>query len=193
MSADIEEWPPLNDANAFESLSLDLWKEIWNDSGAQKNGRSGQPQAGIDVFGRHEGQQIGIQCKQKDELLHIKVTKAELEQEVKAAQNFRPPLTTFILATSGPRDALLQEHARLLSADNERKGLFDIQVWSWKEIWREIYQRQELLKRIRPIYWPRQAAREKAQRDRNNHTILAICSNICCTMLYHRHYCSQEV
>lgn len=158
MSADIEAWPPTDDANAFESLCLDLWKEIWNDPGAQKNGRSGQPQAGVDVFGRRDGKQMGVQCKQRGGLLRTKVTTTELEQEVEQAKNFRPPLTTFILATTGPRDARVQERARVLSEEHKSKGLFSVEVWSWQDIWHELYQRRELFKRIGPIYWPRLAA-----------------------------------
>ena len=71
MSADSEWWPPPNEPAAFESLCLDLWREIWNDPGAQKNGRSGQAQAGVDVFGVHSGRQMGVQCKQKDGLLPL--------------------------------------------------------------------------------------------------------------------------
>jgi hypothetical protein len=44
MSADIEAWPPPDEANAFESLCLDFWRDIWGpDSSAQKNGRSAAP------------------------------------------------------------------------------------------------------------------------------------------------------
>ena len=92
MSADIERWEPPNDPTAFESLCLDLWRDIWHDSNAQKNGRSGQPQAGVDVFGQHEGKWVGVQCKQKDGLLWSKVTVKELEAEVEAAKQFNPPL-----------------------------------------------------------------------------------------------------
>ncbi|MDB6122232.1 MAG: Tetratricopeptide domain protein [Pedosphaera sp.] len=165
MSADIEMWPPPNDPDAFESLCLDLWKEIWNDPGAQKNGRSGQSQAGVDVFGMRDGQQVGIQCKQKNGLLRTKVTATELEQEVKAAKDFRPKLITFILATTGERDAHVQECARRLSVEHRNSGLFSVEVWSWKDIWSEVYQREELLKRIGPIYWPRLAPRSTKGRN----------------------------
>jgi len=57
MSADIERWDPPNDPTAFESLCLELWRDIWQDH-AQKNGRSGQPQAGVDVFWITSGSQI---------------------------------------------------------------------------------------------------------------------------------------
>jgi hypothetical protein len=155
MSADIERWEPPNDPTAFESLCLDLWREIWNDSNAQKNGRSGQPQAGVDVFGQHQGKRVGVQCKQKDGLLRSKVTVTELEGAVEDAKRFKPPLATFILATTGPRDAKVQERARKFTEEHQRQGLFSVAVWSWDEIWPELYGRKDLLTRIAPAYWPR--------------------------------------
>lgn len=103
MSADHEQLLPPNDPAAFESLCLDLWKEIWGDPGAQKNGRSGQPQAGVDIFGRTAAGWVGVQCKQKDGLLRTQVTVAELEGEVEEARRFEPSLSRFIVATTGPR------------------------------------------------------------------------------------------
>ncbi len=158
MSADVEQWPPPNDPTAFESLCLDLWKNLWQDPGAQKNGRSGQPQAGVDVFGRHQGRQVGVQCKQKDGLLRTKLGVTELEEEVAAARHFQPPLAGFILATTGARDAKLQQRARELTEHHKLQGLFTVEVWSWEDIWSELYQREQLLKRIAPNYWPRLSA-----------------------------------
>ncbi len=121
MSADSDSWQAPNEPAAFESLCLDLWRQIWGDPGAQKNGRSGQAQAGVDVFGVFEGRQMGIQCKQKDGLLRTRVTARELEEEVEKALGFQPPLDTFILATSGPRDAKVQKRARVLSRQLEAR------------------------------------------------------------------------
>ncbi len=158
MSADAERWPPPNEPAAFESLCLDLWKDVWGDPGAQKNGRSGQAQAGVDVFGVFQGQPMGVQCKQKDGLLRSSVKVKELEREVELARGFKPPLHTFILAHSGSTDARVQERARELSGELQAKGLFKVEVWSWAEIWHEIHGREDLLKRILPIYWPRTTA-----------------------------------
>lgn len=58
---------------------------------------------------------MGVQCKQKSGLLRTRVTVAELDQEVEAARGFRPTLARFILATTGPRDAKVQERARELT------------------------------------------------------------------------------
>jgi hypothetical protein len=158
MSAGIERWEPPNDPTAFESLCLDLWRAIWEDPNAQKNGRSGQPQAGVDVFGQHQGKWAGVQCKQKDGLLWSKVTVKELEAEVKAAKQFTPPLLEFILATTGPRDAKVQKRAREFTEEHKQQGLFSVVVWSWDDIWPELYGREDLLTRIAPTYWPRLVA-----------------------------------
>src|SRR6266540_1240608 len=110
MNADSERLLPPNEPTAFESLCLDLWKDIWGDQDAQKNGRRGQPQAGVDFFGRYQGRWVGVQCKQKDGLLRSKLTVRELGEEVENAKGFTPKLSTFILATSGPRDAKAQKY-----------------------------------------------------------------------------------
>ena len=153
MSSDQEQLLPPNEPTTFESLCLDLWREIWGDPGAQKNGRSGQPQAGVDIFGRAAEGWVGVQCKQKDGLLRTSVTAAELAAEVTAARSFTPRLRRFLLATSGPRDARLQERARELT----ETGLFDVEIWSWQDIWHEIHGRRALFERLFPIYWPLQA------------------------------------
>ena len=154
MSADIERLEPPNDPVAFESLCLELCRDIWQGNG-QKNGRRGQPQAGVDIFGQHRGQWVGVQCKQKDGLLRRMATVNELEDEVAAARQFRPPLSKFVLATTGPRDVRLQERARELTEQHNRLALFEVEVWSWDELWSEIYQRPQLLERIGATYWPR--------------------------------------
>ena len=148
--SDMEAWPPPDEPSAFESLCLDLWKEIWGpDSDAQKNGRSGQPQAGVDVFGRVGEKWVGVQCKQKSALLGARLTRKELEIEVERARTFVPSLSQFIIATTGPRDAIVQERAREMTSTG-----FRVTVWSWEEIWSEIRDRRELLRRIGPKYWP---------------------------------------
>jgi hypothetical protein len=149
-----ERWPAPTDPIAFESLCADLWGSIWGHA-AHKNGRSGQPQAGVDVYGRLGNDWIGIQCKSRDELLRSKLTPAELAEEVEAARHFMPPLTRFIVATTGPTDATIQQAARRLTDVHAQQGLFEVEIWSWSEIWAEISRRPGLLQVIGPVYWPR--------------------------------------
>lgn len=154
MSSESEVLLPPNTPEAFESLCLDLWKELLNDPQADKNGRRGQPQAGIDVFGEMNGEWTGIQCKQKESLLWTKVTVAELREEVAKARKFTPKLSVFILATSGPADVVVQTAARELTQLHRKTADFSVHVWSWPRIWKEIKDRPFLLARLVPRYWP---------------------------------------
>lgn len=44
--------PPPRNWQRFESLCHRLWREILRDPSAQKHGRQGQAQHGVDVFGQ---------------------------------------------------------------------------------------------------------------------------------------------
>jgi hypothetical protein len=50
------------------------------------------------------------------------------------AMEFTPPLSMFIMATTGTRDATVQEVIRLLSAEHQRKGLFKVDVMFWDDL-----------------------------------------------------------
>ncbi|HSL83446.1 MAG TPA: hypothetical protein VLF66_11765, partial [Thermoanaerobaculia bacterium] len=153
MTADHEVLLPPDDPAVFESLCLDLFRDVWGpESGAQKNGRRGQAQDGVDLYGRTADVWVGVQCKQKGGLLRTRVTVGELEEAVTAARRFKPKLARFILATTGPRDAKLQQRARELTRDG-----FAMEVWSWEEIRHELGRRRELFERLFPQYWPGQA------------------------------------
>ncbi len=151
MSSDILSWPaPIDDAT-FESLCLDLWADLWGSGcGAQKNGRSGQPQAGVDVFGQAGDVWVGVQCKQRDFRVRSRLTVSELKAEALAAQTFEPGLGLFIVATTGPRDAKVQTCARKLTD----AGPFPVEVWFWEDILAKLDELPELLRRIAWKYWP---------------------------------------
>src|SRR5271170_3947277 len=88
---------------AFEDLCLDLYREVWSDPSAQKNGRGGQAQAGTDVYGQPDyaaGKWHGVQCKGKDTYNQGEVTETELRNEVEKAKTFEPALSDWVLATT---------------------------------------------------------------------------------------------
>src|SRR6185503_1538972 len=41
---------------------------------------------------------------------------------------------------------------------HQRQRLFSVAVWSWDDIWHELYHREDLLTRIEQTYWPRSVA-----------------------------------
>jgi len=69
----------INDSITFELLCRDLRKNDLLNNQVQLNGRPGQPQEGVDVFGRNKesGEWFGIQCKvrKNDNLL----TKSDIQ------------------------------------------------------------------------------------------------------------------
>lgn len=130
---EVEIAPPANWQD-FERLTLDIAKVQWKDDYAERNGRQGQAQAGVDVYGYNYNQQeyVGIQCKKKNSsgIPSKQLTVAEIGSEVEAAKNFAPDLDRFIIATTGPRDANLQNHVRNL----DRSGLkFRVSLMFWED------------------------------------------------------------
>ncbi len=126
--------PPLRNWQDFEDLCCDLWRCLWNDPTALKHGRQGQPQHGVDVFGRPDqgAEWAGVQCKLKGSGSGL--TRREMEDEVAKAREFNPRLSQFILATTAPRDAEVQEWARRISDDETRRGGFSVTVFAWEDI-----------------------------------------------------------
>src|SRR5947209_6249425 len=112
---DLAQWqyPPPRDWEKFERFCCDFWKAFWNDPNTQRNGRQGQPQAGVDVFGQIQGKGGGgVQCKKKDAFADDALTIADLRTIVDTAKAFRPPLAAFTIAYTGHSDERLQEEAR---------------------------------------------------------------------------------
>ncbi|MEM9556870.1 MAG: SUMF1/EgtB/PvdO family nonheme iron enzyme [Acidobacteriota bacterium] len=128
----------------FEDLALDLFRALWQSPMASKNGRSGQPQAGVDVFGQSAdgARWFGVQCKKK---FDQPVTAAELEGELAKAQKFNPTLSKYILATTAPRDAAIQERARELSTRT-----LEVAVFAWDDVCEALDGRTDLLRKHFP-------------------------------------------
>lgn len=128
--------PPKSWAD-FEDLCHAIFRGEWNDPLAQKNGRNGQPQHGVDVFGSPNAVRDvfqGVQCKGKDRNYGRKPTLKELTQEISKADSFTPSLEHWVFATTAPKDEKLQQAARELSVARKAKGLFTVTVLGWEDI-----------------------------------------------------------
>lgn len=128
------DWP------AFERLIRDLFARLLGDESVDLNGRNGQPQAGIDIWGtdRRSGNRIGIQCKGRSDVAFghgAALTEAELRAEVERARHFVPPIDSFLLLTTGPNDGRLKQAARELGEANRAAGSFSVEFhgWDWIE------------------------------------------------------------
>ncbi|MFN7106999.1 MAG: hypothetical protein ACK4MY_02150 [Brevundimonas sp.] len=103
-------------------------------------GRPGQAQNGVDVHVDDAGWKIGIQCKRKsavDERGDPRpggvITPDFLQAVVVGSDEFTPKLDQFILATTAPRDAVIQGQARVLSEQRRQAGLCPIKLWAWDD------------------------------------------------------------
>lgn len=130
---EVEIAPPANWQD-FERLTLDYAKKQWKDEYAQRHGRQGQAQSGVDIYGTHSisHELIGIQCKKKKhfEVPSKQLTIAEIDVEIDAAKAFSPRLDHFIIATTGPRDADLQGYIRI----RNQSGIpFKVSLLFWED------------------------------------------------------------
>ena len=146
--------PPPKDWQAFERKIRLLFEHSLGDPHTQNNGRVGQPQHGVDVYGKRggaTGHYVGVQCKGKDSNYGGAVKKAELEAEVEASAQFNPEIREFIIVTTAPDDAAIQEETRLLEARVRATGRdVSVAVWGWGRIQQEIARFPETIREFMP-------------------------------------------
>ncbi|MCD4784912.1 MAG: TGBp1 family protein [Candidatus Eremiobacteraeota bacterium] len=120
----------------LESLCCNIAKEEFRDISAQKYGRHGQKQWGIDIIGydmNNNRAVTGIQCKHKEnpndrnmQATVLRELKKEWE-DVKNNPSFE--IKHFIFATTIRTDVNIQNRAKELSTENLR-----VSVWFWDDI-----------------------------------------------------------
>ena len=120
----------------FETLCKKLWGEIWECDEIKKNGRTGQKQHGVDIYGIPNGKNEfwGIQCKGKSDYSISKLTKEEIDAEIIKALDFQPPLKKLYFATTANKDSEIEEYVRIKNSQNQKSGKFEIHLFSWEDI-----------------------------------------------------------
>lgn len=121
----------------FERMCKVLWGEIWEcPDTIKRNGRQGQAQKGVDVYGikKRECVYRGIQCKGKDDYTNSQLTESEIDNEIAKALLFTPKLKSFYFATTANKDAHIEEYIRKKNLESISKGEFEIDIFSWEDI-----------------------------------------------------------
>lgn len=121
----------------FERLCKVLWGEIWEcPDTIKRNGRQGQAQKGVDVYGIKKGECVyrGIQCKGKDDYTNSQLTESEIDSEIAKALLFTPKLKSFYFATTANKDARIEEYIRKKNLESISKGGFEIDIFAWEDI-----------------------------------------------------------
>ena len=121
----------------FERLCKVLWGEIWEcPDTIKRNGRQGQAQKGVDVYGIKKGECVyrGIQCKGKDDYTNSQLTESEIDNEIAKALLFTPKLNSFYFATTANKDAHIEEYIRNKNLESISNGGFEIDIFAWEDI-----------------------------------------------------------
>jgi hypothetical protein len=128
--------PPPTDWSEFEDITRSALKVKWRSSDMQRNGRNGQKQHGIDVYGHDDlSRLVGIQCRNKDDTpLKMK----EVLEAVAAAETYPEPLAAFYMATTLSRDAKLQAEALTVSEARVKAGKFPLGILFWEDLYEEL-------------------------------------------------------
>lgn len=128
--------PKPADEQAFERSSVVLWRGLLADRSIQRNGRRGQRQNGVDLFGirdRDADWHVGIQCKLKSEG-HV-LSEVEVRGEVTKALTFKPALKEYYVTTTAPDDVAMQELARVITNELATTGkAMRVFVWGWNTL-----------------------------------------------------------
>lgn len=119
----------------FEDIVLASYRLAWASPTLQKNGRPGQKQSGVDIYGPDNlGRRTGIQCK-RYETLSLAVVKAEIANAAK----FKGQLSTLFIATTADHDAKLQQEVRILSDARVAAGDFAVGLLFWEDVVAGLY------------------------------------------------------
>lgn len=132
----------------FEDLCKELWGDLLNiPLKIKKNGRAGQSQDGVDIYGIPKGESNywGIQCKGKSSYTSSQLTTKEIDIEVERARNFKPALEVFVIASTCNKDVNIEEYVRLLNKNQSVENQFEILLYCWEDISDEILKRKNVL------------------------------------------------
>jgi tetratricopeptide (TPR) repeat protein len=143
----------------FEEMCADLFGSIWKDSQLVRYGRQGQRQRGVDIYGKEDGADSGVQCKGKRDWPPTKLTTREIDAEVLEAKKFTPALKTYLIVTTAENDVHVTDHVNDISAEHAKHGLFRVTVFGWSELVRRFYDHPAILQKHFGIYTLRQMQR----------------------------------
>jgi hypothetical protein len=135
-------YPPPRSWDALEGIVLDVFAKRLRNPALKRHGRSGQQQHGVDIAGLGPAGLIGLQCKNHP---GGRLKPEEIDAEIARAEQFRPPLAHYIVATSASRDSALSSHLLAVSQERTAVGKFSVEVFFWEDICNELSRSPELL------------------------------------------------
>ncbi|OXS54542.1 hypothetical protein B1A99_26725 [Cohnella sp. CIP 111063] len=161
------ELPKPSDWQEFERIIKQYARLRWKGLDVATFGSNGQTQHGVDLYIKTDVNEIvGIQCKKTiNDSLPFKV----VEKEIKKAENFKPVLKHYYIATTAKRDARTQEQINLLNQQRIADGVFGIDVLFWEDVAELLLTSPKTLEQLYPqlfIPKPKQPSNKAATKNK---------------------------
>lgn len=167
----LDKLPRTTDENEFEDVALEAMRILWSDPTAQRNGRRGQHQHGVDLIGqppRLNGGYVGAQCKNTDTL-----SLAKLIKEVESAEAFTPGLEEYYFVVAAHRDAVFQKKVR--EHFNSKPAPFRVVVFFWEDLLSELTKKPEVIDKFWGTQWrPSPSSSPRDHHRFESHTVLSV-------------------
>lgn len=118
----------------FEDIVWAIYTRRWRDPHAQRYGRSGQAQKGIDIYGQQSGSSkkyVAVQCKRYED---NKLDFSTITSEIAKAEESPFSVSEYIIATTASRDTKIQDSVRQLNAQRILENKFSVHVVFWEDL-----------------------------------------------------------
>ncbi|MDC9594693.1 hypothetical protein [Xenorhabdus sp. IM139775] len=126
-------YPPPADWQHFERLSVAIMSAIFQKRFRQY-GRSGQRQDGVDLYCKHNGTFIAVQCKGRNQRYGSLLSPEDITNAVKSTEKFPHKIDEFYILTTGPDDKNLEQRAFELSCSHSETDSFTVHVLGWQTL-----------------------------------------------------------
>lgn len=137
----------------FEDITLSALQIRWSNSELFRNGRQGQRQDGVDIYGDNSsGNFVGVQCKNTTKGITEKI----VMDEINNAESFTPSISELVVATTAGRDARLQKKVRAVSKDRQSNNLFSVSLLFWDDICSDLVEDEDKFFKHYPQFKPKE-------------------------------------
>ncbi|NMF57299.1 restriction endonuclease [Pseudanabaena yagii] len=137
----------------FEDIVWEIYTRRWQDPYAQRYGRHGQAQNGVDIYGRQSNsdKNIAVQCKRFEDKSFKPTT---ITSEVEKTKKFTHPISEYLIATTTSRDTEIQNFVMKLTQERTSENKFPVHVIFWDDLCSYLAEpsNYDLLKKHYPIW-----------------------------------------